>query len=122
MGSLFSKAKIIAIIAVISLIAIMAYKIDSLKSKLEKQEYENAILQDNNNKLAQSIEALQERHKLELKTLQNANNEIKEVKERIKYVKQYIYKSSENNLTKLFNDVIDRLWEQNATNKHNNNQ
>lgn len=122
MSSLFSKAKIIAIIAVISLIAIMAYKIDSLKSKLEKQEYENAILQDNNKKLAQSIEAIQERHKLELKTLQNANGEIKEVKERVKYVRQYIYKSNENNLTKLFNDVVSRLWEQNATNKHGINQ
>lgn len=122
MGDILSKAKIIAIIAVISLIAIMVYKIDSLKSKLEEQEYKNAILQDNNNKLAQSIETLQERHRLELKTLQNANNEIKEVKERVKYVKQYIYKNKENNLTKLFNDVIYRLWEQNTTHKHNNNQ
>ena len=122
MSNILSKAKIIAIIAVISLIAIMAYKIDSLKSKLEKQKYENAILQDSNKKLAQSIEALQERHKLELKTLQNANSEIKEVKERVKYVKQYIYKSNENNLTKLFNDVISRLWEQNGTNKHGINQ
>ena len=122
MGSVLSKTKIIAIIAVISLIAIMTYKIDSLKSRLEKQEYKNAILQDNNNKLAQSIEAMQERHRLELETLQNANNEIKEVKERVKYVKQYIYKSNENNLTKLFNDVNNRLWEQNATYKHNNNQ
>lgn len=122
MGDILSKVKIIAIIAVISLIAIMAYKIDSLKSKLEEQEYKNAILQDNNNKLAQSIETLQERHRLELKTLQNANNEIKEVKERVKYVKQYIYKNKENNLTKLFNDVIYRLWEQNTTYKHNNNQ
>lgn len=122
MGDILTKAKIIAIIAVVSLIAIMAYKIDSLKSKLEKQEYKNAILQDNNNKLAQSIETLQERHRLELKTLQNANSEIKEVKERVKYVKQYIYKNNENNITKLFNDVIYRLWEQNTTHKHNNNQ
>ncbi|EKS2651498.1 hypothetical protein QBO65_001920, partial [Campylobacter coli] len=42
------------------------------------------------------------------------------VQERVQYVKEYIYKSNENNLTKLFNDVVDRLWDANSTSSNQN--
>ncbi len=38
----------------------------------------------------------------------------------MQYVKEYIYKSNENNITKLFNDVVDRLWDANSTSSNQN--
>ncbi|EAJ0205508.1 hypothetical protein E8O92_03305 [Campylobacter jejuni] len=38
----------------------------------------------------------------------------------VQYVKEYIYKSNENNITKLFNDVVDRLWDANSTSSNQN--
>ncbi|EIN6487073.1 hypothetical protein LPX05_001863, partial [Campylobacter coli] len=43
-----------------------------------------------------------------------------QVQERVQYVKEYIYKSNENNITKLFNDVVDRLWGANSTSSNQN--
>ncbi|RTI79991.1 hypothetical protein C3I10_09305, partial [Campylobacter jejuni] len=59
-------------------------------------------------------------HKTELKALNEANKEKNQVQERVQYVKEYIYKSNENNITKLFNDVVDRLWDANSTSSNQN--
>ncbi|WP_083263977.1 hypothetical protein, partial [Campylobacter sp. BCW_4333] len=66
------------------------------------------------------LKELTQIHKAELKAINEANNQKNEVKERIEYVKEYIYKSNENNITKLFNDVVDRLWDANSTSSNQN--
>ncbi|MBK1971737.1 hypothetical protein JG677_01730 [Campylobacter sp. TTU-622] len=97
----------------------------SFNLKLTKQELEttknnlNLALEANNENL-KKLKEINKIHKAQLQAISNANNEKEQIREKVKYVKEYIYKSNENNLTKLFNDVIDRLWEHNATSGNKN--
>ncbi|MBK1991684.1 hypothetical protein JG676_03605 [Campylobacter sp. 2018MI35] len=97
----------------------------SFNLKLTKQELEttknnlNLALEANNENL-KKLEEINKIHKAQLQAISNANNEKEQIREKVKYVKEYIYKSNENNITKLFNDVIDRLWEHNATSGNKN--
>ncbi|EJH2755967.1 hypothetical protein NDR74_001964, partial [Campylobacter coli] len=66
------------------------------------------------------LKELTQIHKAELKAINEANTQKNQVQERVQYVKEYIYKSNENNLTKLFNDVVDRLWDDNCASSNQN--
>lgn len=95
-------------------------RLDSTKAKLEKSQNDLSLaLQINQNNQAK-IKELTEIHNAELKALNEANNQKNEVQKKVQYVKEYIYKSNENNLTKLFNNVVDRLWNSNSTSSNQN--
>lgn len=95
-------------------------RLDSTKAKLEKSQNDLALaLQINQNNKAK-IKELTKIHNAELKALNEANNQKNEVQKKVQYVKEYIYKSNENNLTKLFNNVVDRLWDDNSTSSNKN--
>ncbi|EAH7777800.1 hypothetical protein EPG14_09375, partial [Campylobacter coli] len=68
----------------------------------------------------EKLKELNQIHKTELKALNEANNQKNEVQKKVQYVKKYIYKSNENNITKLFNDVVDRLWDANRASSNQN--
>ncbi|ELD4953207.1 hypothetical protein QQJ02_001938, partial [Campylobacter coli] len=86
----------------------------STKAKLEKSQSDLALALKINENNQEKLKELNQIHKTELKALNEANNQKNQVQERVQYVKEYIYKSNENNLTKLFNDVVDRLWDDNC--------
>lgn len=120
--SFFSGDKKIYIALGLSLILLGYFylRLDSTKAKLEKSQNDLALaLQINQNNQAK-IKELTEIHNAELKALNEANNQKNEVQKKVQYVKEYIYKSNENNLTKLFNNVVDRLWDDNSTSSNQN--
>lgn len=94
-----------------------------LSLEVEKARYEKAksdlnISLEANYNLALGLETLKLEHRKQIEAISGANEEKEQVKERIEYVNRYIYKEykkGENNLTKLFNAMVSRLWEQNAT-------
>lgn len=95
-------------------------RLDNTKAKLEKSQSDLALaLQINQNNKAK-IKELTKIHNAELKALNEANNQKNEVQKKVQYVKEYIYKSNENNITKLFNNVVDRLWDDNSTSSNQN--
>ncbi len=95
-------------------------RLDSTKAKLEKSQNDLALaLQINQNNKAK-IKELTKIHNAELKALNEANNQKNEVQKKVQYVKEYIYKSNENNITNLFNNVVDRLWDDNSTSSNQN--
>ncbi|HEF3586531.1 TPA: hypothetical protein R9142_000769 [Campylobacter coli] len=118
---LFGNAKLyIALVSMAILAGYFYLRLDSTKAKLEKSQSDLALaLQINQNNKAK-IKELTKIHNAELKALNEANNQKNQVQERVQYVKEYIYKSNENNITKLFNDVVDRLWDANSTSGNQN--
>ncbi|EAL3289955.1 hypothetical protein [Campylobacter coli] len=122
---LFGNAKLyIALVSMAILAGYFYLRLDSTKAKLEKSQSDLALaLQINQNNKAK-IKELNQIHKTELKALNEANNQKNEVQKKVQYVKEYIYKSNENNITKLFNDVVDRLWDANraSSNKNRNSK
>ncbi|EHR4531753.1 hypothetical protein KUB80_001774, partial [Campylobacter coli] len=86
-------------------------RLDSTKAKLEKSQSDLALALKINENNQEKLKELNQIHKTELKALNEANNQKNQVQERVQYVKEYIYKSNENNITKLFNDVVVRLWD-----------
>ncbi|HHO0607063.1 TPA: hypothetical protein ACRS4G_001792 [Campylobacter coli] len=122
---LFGNAKLyIALVSMAILAGYFYLRLDSTKAKLEKSQSDLALaLQINQNNKAK-IKELTKIHNAELKALNEANNQKNEVQKKVQYVKEYIYKSNENNLTKLFNDVVDRLWDANraSSNKNRNSK
>ncbi|EGT3445378.1 hypothetical protein JDX36_001032 [Campylobacter coli] len=95
-------------------------RLDSTKAKLEKSQSDLALALKVNENNQEKLKELNQIHKTELKALNEANNQKNQVQERVQYVKEYIYKSNENNLTKLFNDVVDRLWDDNCASSNQN--
>ncbi|MBZ7949704.1 hypothetical protein [Campylobacter molothri] len=120
---LFDNIKLyIALVLMAILSSYLYLRLDNTKSKLEKSQNDLALALEINKNNQAKIKELTQRHELELKALNESNNQKNEVKERVEYVKKYIYKSNENNLTKLFNNVVDGLWDDNATSgKQNTN-
>lgn len=120
--SFFSGDKKLYIALGLSLILLGYFylRLDSTKAKLEKSQSDLALaLQINQNNKAK-IKELTKIHNAELKALNEANNQKNEVQKKVQYVKEYIYKSNENNITKLFNNVVDRLWDDNSTSGNQN--
>ncbi|EKH8909029.1 hypothetical protein O9210_000493 [Campylobacter coli] len=95
-------------------------RLDSTKAKLEKSQSDLALALKVNENNQEKLKELTKIHNAELKALNEANNQKNEVQKKVQYVKEYIYKSNENNLTKLFNDVVDRLWDANSTSSNQN--
>ncbi|MBZ7974581.1 hypothetical protein [Campylobacter molothri] len=120
---LFDNVKLYIALALMAILSSYLYlRLDSAKSRLEKSQNDLALALEINKNNQAKIKELTQRHELELKALNESNNQKNEVKERVEYVKKYIYKSNENNLTKLFNNVVDGLWDDNATSgKQNTN-
>lgn len=118
---LFGNAKLYIALALMAILAGYFYlRLDSTKAKLEKSQSDLVLALKINENNEARLKELTQRHQQELQALNEVNTQKNEVKERIEYVKEYIYKSNENNLTKLFNDVVNRLWEHNATSNNKN--
>ncbi|ELX5193997.1 hypothetical protein QJQ94_001191 [Campylobacter jejuni] len=118
---LFGNAKLYIALALMAILAGYFYlRLDSTQARLEKSQNDLALALEINKNNEARLKELTQIHKTELKALNEANTQKNEVKERIEYVKEYIYKSNENNITKLFNDVVDRLWDANSTSSNQN--
>ncbi|TKX30486.1 hypothetical protein [Campylobacter estrildidarum] len=115
------KKLYIALVLMSILTGYLYLRLDSTKSRLEKSQSDLALALEINKNNQEKIQELTQRHNLELKALNESYIQKNQIKERINYVKEYIYKSNENNLTKLFNNVIDRLWDNATSNKQNTN-
>ena len=119
--SFFSGDKKLYIALGLSLILLGYFylRLDTTKAKLEKSQSDLALALEINKNNEAKLKELTQIHKAELKAINEANNQKNEVQKKVQYVKEYIYKSNENNLTKLFNNVIDRLWENNSSSNTN---
>ncbi|EAJ2343757.1 hypothetical protein CRS89_09355 [Campylobacter coli] len=118
---LFGNAKLyIALVSMAILAGYFYLRLDRTKAKLEKSRSDLALALKVNENNQEKLKELNQIHKTELKALNEANNQKNEVQKKVQYVKEYIYKSNENNITKLFNDVVDRLWNSNSTSSNQN--
>ncbi|EIP0136262.1 hypothetical protein LRM52_001474 [Campylobacter coli] len=118
---LFGNAKLYIALVLMSILAgYFHLRLDSTKAKLEKSRSDLALALKVNENNQEKLKELNQIHKTELKALNEANNQKNQVQERVQYVKEYIYKSNENNITKLFNDVVNRLWDANSTSSNQN--
>lgn len=120
--SFFSGDKKLYIALGLSLILLGYFylRLDSTKAKLEKSQSDLALALEINRNNEAKLKELTQIHKAELKAINEANNQKNEVQKKVQYVKEYIYKSNENNLTKLFNNVVDRLWDDNCASSNQN--
>ncbi|CAH0041967.1 hypothetical protein BLK54_02815 [Campylobacter coli] len=118
---LFGNAKLYIALVLMAILAGYFYlRLDSTKAKLEKSQSDLALALEINRNNEAKLKELTQIHKAELKAINEANNQKNEVQKKVQYVKEYIYKSNENNLTKLFNNVVDRLWDANSTSSNKN--
>ncbi|EAI2149081.1 hypothetical protein KY417_001167 [Campylobacter jejuni] len=118
---LFGNAKLYIALVLMAILAGYFYlRLDSTKAKLEKSQSDLVLALKINENNEARLKELTQRYQQELQALNEVNSQKNEVKERIEYVKEYIYKSNENNLTKLFNDIINRLWDDNTTSGNKN--
>ncbi|EAJ6202275.1 hypothetical protein AXG15_08440 [Campylobacter coli] len=118
---LFGNAKLyIALVSMAILAGYFYLRLDSTKAKLEKSQSDLALALEINRNNEAKLKELTQIHKAELKAINEANNQKNEVQKKVQYVKEYIYKSNENNLTKLFNNVVDRLWDANRASGNQN--
>ncbi|EAJ5287872.1 hypothetical protein ACYQE6_000281 [Campylobacter coli] len=118
---LFGNAKLyIALVSMAILAGYFYLRLDSTKAKLEKSQSDLALALEINRNNEAKLKELTQIHKAELKAINEANNQKNEVQKKVQYVKEYIYKSNENNITKLFNDVVDRLWDANRASGNQN--
>lgn len=114
-GIFGGSKKYFIIIATLAIFAGCLYlKLNSVNETLKKTKNDlNITLQANKN-LTDSIEILVKRHEVELKILNSTNSENQLLKDNINETTQFIKHSSENNITKLFNFMADRLWGENS--------
>lgn len=122
---LFGNAKLyIALVSMAILAGYFYLRLDSTKAKLEKSQSDLALALEINRNNEAKLKELTQIHKAELKAINEANNQKNQVQKKVQYVKEYIYKSNENNITKLFNNVVDRLWDANraSSNKNRNSK
>ena len=106
--SVFNKVYLIAGALLLALLTL--FYIKTLQSKLELRQSELSTAQNANKSLNASLEALQKSHEASLKALDELHSKLESLQTRTQEVKGYVFKSRENNLTKLFNDTVDRLW------------
>ncbi|EAI7128780.1 hypothetical protein CKD46_03490 [Campylobacter upsaliensis] len=99
-------------------IGFLTLSLEAEKARHEKAKSDLNLSLEANHNLALSLETLKLEHRKQIEAISGANEAKEQVKERIEYVNRYIvkkYESGESNLTKLFNAMANRLWEQNAT-------
>ncbi|MBT0758893.1 hypothetical protein [Campylobacter lari] len=122
MSFLFKNTKLyIALVLMLMLNVFLYLKLDSTNAKLEKSQSDLNLALGVNNELTRITQELKTRHEQELKALFHANTQKNQIKTRVDDVKNYISKSKETNTTKLFNAMLDRLWEQNTSTNQNTN-
>ncbi|EAK6359952.1 DUF1374 domain-containing protein [Campylobacter coli] len=118
---LFGNAKLYIALVLMAILAGYFYlRLDSTKAELEKSRSDLALALEINRNNEAKLKELTQIHKAELKAINEANNQKNEVQKKVQYVKEYIYKSNENNITKLFNNVVDRLWDANRASSNQN--
>ncbi|EFB8367641.1 hypothetical protein PJN96_001966 [Campylobacter coli] len=118
---LFGNAKLYIALVLMAILAGYFYlRLDSTKAELEKSQSDLALALEINRNNEAKLKELTQIHKAELKAINEANNQKNEVQKKVQYVKEYIYKSNENNITKLFNNVVDRLWDANRASSNQN--
>ena len=108
----------ISLALALGVIGFLTLSLEAQKARYEKAKNDLNISLEANYNLALSIETLKLEHKTQIEAISGANEAKEQVKERIEYVNRYIvkkYESGENNITKLFNAMVSRLWEQNAS-------
>ncbi|MFY4765526.1 hypothetical protein ACOTVC_01400 [Campylobacter sp. GB48] len=119
---LFNNTKLYIALALMFMLNVFLYlKLDSTNAKLEKSQSDLKLALGVNNELTRITQELKIRHKQELKALFYANAQKNQIKTRVDDVKNYISKSNGTNTTKLFNAMLDRLWEQNTSINQNTN-
>ncbi|EAK5889849.1 hypothetical protein [Campylobacter lari] len=122
MSFLFNNTKLYIALALMLILNVFLYlKLDSTKAKLEKSQSDLNLALSVNNELTRITRELKIRHEQELKALFHANTQKNQIKTKVDDVKNYISKSNETNTTKLFNAMLDRLWEQNTSINQNTN-
>lgn len=122
MSFLFNNTKLYIALALMLMLNVFLYlKLDSTNAKLEKSQSDLNLALGVNNELTRITQELKTRHEQELKALFYANTQKNQIKTRVDDVKNYISKSNETNTTKLFNAMLDRLWEQNTSTNQNTN-
>ena len=119
MNFLLGNAKLyIALSLMIILCGYFYLRLESTEAKLSQTKSElNLALQTNKENL-QALMLLRSTHEDELNALIEANKAKDALNQKLQYINRYIYKevkNGENNLTKLFNGMLDRLWDKNAT-------
>ncbi|HEF7145111.1 TPA: hypothetical protein SAX91_000810 [Campylobacter jejuni] len=114
------KKLYIALVLMTILAGYFYLRLDSTQAKLEKSQSDLALALKINENNQEKLKELNQIHNAELNALNEANKKKNQVQERVQYVKKYIYTSNENNITKLFNDVVDRLWDANSTSSNQN--
>ncbi|HED5424198.1 TPA: hypothetical protein ACIK0B_001177 [Campylobacter jejuni] len=118
---LFGNAKLYIALVLMTILAGYFYlRLDSTKAKLEKSQSDLALALKINENNQEKLKELNQIHNAELNALNEANKEKNQVQERVQYVKKYIYTSNENNITKLFNNVVNRLWNDNNSSDNKN--
>ncbi|EDN5889053.1 TPA: hypothetical protein ACHDTI_000822 [Campylobacter jejuni] len=118
---LFGNAKLYIALVLMTILAGYFYlRLDSTKAKLEKSQSDLALALKINENNQENLKELNQIHNAELNALNEANKEKNQVQERVQYVKKYIYTSNENNITKLFNNVVNRLWNDNNSSDNKN--
>ncbi|OCX42885.1 hypothetical protein A7X81_06095 [Campylobacter ornithocola] len=119
---LFNNTKLYIALALMAILVGYFYlRLDSTQAKLEKSQSDLNLALGVNNELTKITRELKIRHEQELKALFHANTQKNQIKTRVDDVKNYISKSNETNTTKLFNVMLDRLWEQNTSINQNTN-
>lgn len=119
---LFKNTKLYIALALMLMLNVFLYlKLDSTNARLEKSQSDLNLALGINNELTKITQELKIRHEQELKALSNANIQKNQIKTKVDDVKNYISKSNETNTTKLFNAMLDRLWEQNTSINQNTN-
>lgn len=110
--------KYFLIIATLGIFAGFLYlKLNSVNEDYEKTKNDlNITLQANQN-LADTIELIIQRHDAELNILSSFNLEANNLKDKLNDTKNFIKNNSENNLTKLFNLMVSRMWSENSISK-----
>ncbi|HEC1777141.1 hypothetical protein L8U98_07690 [Campylobacter sp. RKI_CA19_01128] len=122
MSFLFNNTKLYIALALMLILNVFLYlKLDNTNAKLEKSQSDLNLALSVNNELTKITQELKTRHEQELKALFHANTQKNQIKTRVDDVKNYISKSNETNTTKLFNVMLDRLWEQNTSINQNTN-
>ncbi|MCV3473846.1 hypothetical protein L8X33_05575 [Campylobacter sp. CNRCH_2014_2849] len=119
---LFKNTKLYIALALMAILAGYFYlRLDGTQAKLEKSQSDLNLALSVNNELTRITQELKIRHEQELKALFHANTQKNQIKTRVNDVKNYISKSNETNTIKLFNVMLDRLWEQNTSINQNTN-
>ncbi|ENL6798461.1 hypothetical protein AB5Q79_001578 [Campylobacter jejuni] len=117
-GFFSGDKKYFLIIATLGIFAGFLYlKLNSVNEDYEKTKNDlNITLQANQN-LADTIELIVQRHDAELNILSSFNLEANNLKDKLNDTKNFIKNNSENNITKLFNLMVSRMWSENSISK-----